>query len=656
VFTLLIGWHRKLRPNTEGAKRAASGKKQMNNKNQEHIFGMDEAIIEDEDDGEIVTEIDGELFVLAEEDDDVGGDSLNQSLRMDGKKHYSLATATNSPVKSMRSKRSSFVVGNLRDSFAHSGDNNQQPDGSIGMSEDEVVEMLVTRLEAVQGSGKDTLAAFAKTVHSAGFIAEIAPGFSIDVSDTNALLVHLQSATPKVPFKAIGSICELLDSQTEADTLLEHVRSNNAELPVKTAIAVNEQIADAVGVLVSAYQSLENYLMTCATDKAIGFHSVRAKLQTRDEALDGALAMVKEWNISLEDEVTMLKKDDVKKMSVTAAPDKQTMHRVLGSLKVLATSPNTDSETKANATALIEAIMPTVTEAGTVMATRLVPRLNANGDLYDADFKQHNPDSATSQAAIARINGAVAKVPQSVSMPPFGKKTVANAENMPKITADPAMNHLSTTIPYAVHVEWVARKTSIALFLVANTIVATVAEAEVDAAPPKTLSRIVYKALLKYAGDFGKCHDVARITITATSLTGVAEVVEAFLSSSLVVVSRVLNRFGDDADVSGVRGRYRDVGLQCLLNVGGVHRQCEVLVTLSTMARIRDGFMGDAGGHRLYDAACTVLSAHYISQAPLATNLTSPFCCTVGSTVLSFLNRSLRLSPVLLGESRCCWG
>jgi hypothetical protein len=65
-------------------------------------------------------------------------------------------------------------------------------------------------------------------------------------------------------------------------------------------------------------------------------------------------------------------------------------------------------------------------------------------------------------------------------------------------------------------------------------------------------------------------------------------VVDAFVASQLVVVSRLINRFGDGADVTGVRGRYRDVGMQCLISVGGVYRQCEVLVTLNTMARIRD--------------------------------------------------------------------
>ena len=45
-----------------------------------------------------------------------------------------------------------------------------------------------------------------------------------------------------------------------------------------------------------------------------------------------------------------------------------------------------------------------------------------------------------------------------------------------------------------------------------------------DAAPPKKLGRIIYKALLKYGGDFGKCHDIARITISATTIGAIADV------------------------------------------------------------------------------------------------------------------------------------
>ena len=577
------------------AKRNASGRM----KNKQQMFGVDGHHEEEDDDIEEDDEVGptNQLVVVVEESTEIGGGTGSYN-------NYEMASASaiveeeeeeeEAEAWSMRpravSKRSSFDRARVFDASFH-GEN--VPDGKQAITDDQVVEMIGTRLAAADDGGLPS-----------GFDAEVAPGVSVDLGDATSLLSYLQSAAPKPNAYIVAAACELLDSQPAADTLLQQVTGSGGALPEATALEVQNQTVDAVGVILTAFMTLETYIMGMK-ERTAAFEVAFGKMRARDEALDAALACIKEWKMTFPPEAAELDKAEVLKLAMSASPNKLTMHRVIGTLKVLVAAAEKEEE-KTKLTALLDDLLPKVAAAAKTMASRLVPRVNANADsnngIYDEFVSSAGPAAA---AAVARVAAAAEQVPQA-AVGADGASVKATEEQLEALTADPNITHGPKTVPFAVHAEWIARKTSLALYLIANAVVGSMLGTDIDPAPPKLLARFVYKGLVKYGGDFSKCYDGARITIAAGSMEAVATIVEAFVSSALIVIVRLENRFDAAAKMAFERGQYRDVALQCLIKVGGVYRRCEVLVTLKQMAKIRDGFVLDAGGHRLYDAACMI--------------------------------------------------
>ena len=579
------------------AKRNASGRM----KNRQQMFGVDGHHEEEDDidEEEMAAEAAGDgatqLVVVAEESTEIGSAGTYNN--------YQLATASaiieeeaeEEEAWTMRpravSKRSSFDRARVFDASFNGDD---MPNGKATLTEDEVVDMIATRLAKADGGGSPS-----------GFDAEVAAGVSVDLGNASSFLTFLQSASPKPPPRIVAAACEVLDTQPAADALLKQVTGNNGALPESTLLEVKNQTADAVGVLLSAFNTLEAYIMSMS-ERTATFEKAFSKMRARDGALDEAVARAREWKMQFPPAVAEMDQAEVTKLSLSASPNKLTIHRVVGTLKLLIATSESE-EDKAKATALLDDLMPKVSAAAKVMAARLVPRVNANADSNDATYTEQAGDAAgpAAAAALARVAAAAENVPQNATGAD-GATVIATEENLQQLTFDPNVGYSATTAPYAVHAEWIGRKTSLALYLIANTVVGKLPGIEVDPAPPKMLGRYIYKGLVKYEGDFSKCYDGARITVNASSIDGIASVVESFVASALVVIVKLENRFDPSIEMAPERGQYRDVAMHCLVKVGGVYRRCEVLVTLKSMSNVRDGFTGDAGGHRLYDAACMI--------------------------------------------------
>lgn len=215
-------------------------------------------------------------------------------------------------------------------------------------------------------------------------------------------------------------------------------------------------------------------------------------------------------------------------------------------------------------------------------AEKLTLKILSDFDAYDVAYKYQV--STAGQATLDKLVAAS----KSFTLPSESKY---NAMVKDKNAPDPK------SLSFAIYAQKMGVLTSVALYKIVGAIVAVAAivDTHIQAGGIKPFRRIISKTLTKYT-NFGKCTDIARITVACKTLAEVATLLEKFLGCKQLQILRIKNRF--DSKLSPFTlGGYRDVQLTVLIQVGKskVWRFAEIQINLVEIVFIKDGAATGAG-------------------------------------------------------------
>ena len=161
----------------------------------------------------------------------------------------------------------------------------------------------------------------------------------------------------------------------------------------------------------------------------------------------------------------------------------------------------------------------------------------------------------------------------------------------------------STSPARTIYSRFVAASGSIALYELLCNIASTLGcTVEVIPGGVKELARLVFKSVLNYGGDFGRCRDATRATMEVGSIKDVVTVVNALLSSSAIHVIRIKDRFQKLYDSRPI-GDYRDFQALCIFRHRGRWVFGEVQVNLAALVVIKNR---PSGGHAIFKYARSI--------------------------------------------------
>lgn len=239
---------------------------------------------------------------------------------------------------------------------------------------------------------------------------------------------------------------------------------------------------------------------------------------------------------------------------------------------------------------------------------RIILKVLEDVDLYDEYYNeiQGNKNNAEHFRKLETIVKTHAESPPSLVV--NGRQTiVASIDDAIELVAHPSRAPVSTDPGYILCAQLEASAGSVHVYgLVANLVHSSgLVGAVVLCGGVKGLSRIVFKTLTKYSGDFAQCRDLVRCTVQVDDMRGVATVLELILRSKDFVVVRIKNRLAKSYNSRPIGG-YRDVQLLVIYRSATEERRfAEVQINLARFVELKGR---KNGGHEIFNFARALMA------------------------------------------------
>lgn len=485
-----------------------------------------------------------------------------------------------------------------------------------------------------------------------------------------SLLAAVNERCRKSPVPMNSEVTKMIrginEQAAEISAEAAYAKKHNGRLPPKAAVAVAEQVMEAVGSLVATARNLE--VQIAETSKKWQNHRNTGELDRQLAPLKADLEKVKQqaalasshfsndWALVLPPKPTEV--DDpaaLRRLPLANAPGKLTQLGVLGWIHLsgpVLTPAAEDSESDTDEPADDFAAAPTSGSENameTVFASFLTAAFDAFEGFVDASNETERA-KATSPLDVVVASFSEARIEMT---PPLTTMLVADIDEYQQVfdrkvaesggpnildELDATVTAAQRRIPseteikgltrdkaapnpvklgYAAHIRKMAAPTALTLYMLASILIASTAQAAgayCIPGPIKGLRRMVAKVIEKY-DSFGPCHDIARCTVHFPSFPALIAFLEALIGCGQVIILRIKNRFKAAYDAVP-NGGYRDLQLLLLLPDGGgsvadgcakgkVFRYCELQLNLKDMVAIKNGESSrqkKAGGGGGHDA------------------------------------------------------
>lgn len=434
--------------------------------------------------------------------------------------------------------------------------------------------------------------------------ATVCKGVTVDVNSKVCILRHL--AKYKHSRKAGASLFAILGNFTVFDATRLDIAANNGMLTNNILQAVVESTTTALGVLCASEYTLEKYLESCPVPHR-GFEATLTRMRHQGEQVETAVSRSQSWNISISSEALAIDSESVSLLGLSGVSSELTQHRLIGCLKLFGASSQDNSSTVN--TVLTNTLDACYLSAAKV-AEQILPELNSDKIKYSAAMRSCR-SGAAGRSAAERLRAFSKLLPQEILYQ--GVLKPASAELVSIVCHDDVAGE-STSLQYMIYCRWLGSRTTIALYMCLTSICEDISC--ITAIIPhhiESVSHMIYRALLRYGGDFA-ARPVAAASVIVEDLSAAVSFVDAMLQSPVVCVVKMedfmTNRPSEFFDGCGISA----LNMTCLIDVGGIYRICTVKITMEKLVAIRD-IDGTNGGERFTDACALeiVSPAHLLS-------------------------------------------